>query len=136
MTYENVISWLEKNVPLNNYDNFADWYKASEKKVNTPNLFSNPTFNRMMEDRWLSEFGSFDISGAEITPSSEVTPFFRPSAPIPQEPKKPEALVILPKTGQAPTIPKPLLVFPANIPQKEKQSLLTRFKNFILRRKK
>ena len=133
MTYENVVSWCEKNIPQEDYDSFSEWYDACYDKVNTPSLFENPDFNRMLEDSWLGNFGTFEPTSniTEITRDRQQTQI----GTVPQEQKKPEAVVILPKTGSAPIIPKPVLVIPENIPEKKKQSLFDRFKNFVLRRK-
>jgi len=136
MTYENVISWAEKHLPLNEYDTFADWYKAVKDKVNTPALFGSSTFNRMMEDRWLGEFGTFDRIPPEAISQQTSISQFPPSPTVDNVGQSEKAIVIMPKTGQAPVIPKPVLVFPPNIEQKKKESILSKFRNIFRRKKK
>ena len=133
MTYENVVSWCEKNLPQEDYDNFREWYDACYDKVNTPSLFENPDFNRMMEDSWLGSFGTFEPRSNVVEVQRERSLESFGKTP---EPKKPEPIIIMPKTGSAPVIPKPTLVFPNTTPEKQKESLFSRFKNFVLRRKK
>lgn len=125
MTYENVVSWCEKNIPQEESDTFAEWYSVCEDAVNTPNLFESADFNKLMEDSWLNSFGTFDRGTKPIQVPTQTT------LPLPKEQPKPEALVILPKTGSAPIIPKPVLVVPENIPEQKKKSLFARFKDFI-----
>ena len=121
MTYENVVSWCERNIPQEEYDSFADWYDACYEKVNTPNLFDNADFNRMMEDSWLGAFGTFERNPIEVSNTPKQT-----TLPIQEKkelPKEEERKV--PQTGQAPTIPKPQLVFPE---VQKKESRIQTFK--------
>ena len=121
MTYENVVSWCERNIPQEEYDSFADWYDECYNKVNTPNLFDNPDFNRMMEDSWLGAFGTYERNPIEIETSGQTT--LPTNIPERKELPKEEERKI-PQTGQAPTIPKPQLVFP------EVQKKESRFQTF------
>lgn len=123
MTYENVVSWCEKNKPQEEYDTFSDWYDACYDAVNTPNLFDNADFNRMMEDSWLGNFGTFNRSTREIQTTQQTTipTFEKKELPTEQERQ-------IPQTGQAPTIPKPQLIFPE---QKKKESRIQRFKQAL-----
>jgi len=138
MTYENVISWAEKHIPSNDYDDYDSWYKAVEEKVNTPSLFSNSTFNKMLEDYWLDNYGYFDKRESAFYEPSEQKQIsqFTPSQQADNIPPSEKAIIIMPKTGQAPIIPKPVLVFPPNIEQKKKESILDKFRNIFRRKKK
>lgn len=59
MSYETALQWALDHVPPQDYDSFNDWYRAVENKMNTPNLMSNPVFNRMLENAWR------DITGTD-----------------------------------------------------------------------
>jgi hypothetical protein len=132
MTYENAIEWLEKNVPLDNYDEFSDWYEACEEKLNTPNLFESAEFNKMLEDLWLGQYGSFSKTPTPVDTIEQKTRVFE-SSTIP-EPKEKEIPVILPEKE----ISKPVIVVPPNIPEQKKKSFLDKVKGIFnrLRRKK
>ena len=123
MTYENVVSWCEKNLPQEEYDNFSDWYDACYEKVNTPNLFDNPDFNRMMEDSWLGTFGTFERSKTEIVTSAYVDSQVKLPQELPSEQERQ-----IPTTEKAPELPKPQLVFPE---QKQKESRIQKFKQSL-----
>lgn len=131
MTYENVVSWCENNIPKEDFENFYGWYNECYEQVNTPALFDNPEVFNMLEQSWLNSYGSLE----PYEPTTQIPKRQATLDNTPTENKKPEAIVILPKTGSAPIIPKPTLVFPANIPKERKENILTRFKNFVLRRK-
>ena len=132
MTYEQAIEWLEKNVPTSDYNEFSDWYEVAEEKLNTPNLFSSPEFNKMLEDVWLNQYGSFSKTPTPIDTLEQKTRAFE-SSTIP-EPREDKVPVILPEKE----ITKPVVVVPPNIPEKQKRSFLDKVKGIFsrFRRKK
>ena len=150
MTYENAIEWLERNVNMYDYDNFRDWYEACEEKIETRNLFEKPEFNRMLEDTWLNEFGSFDREEIDVTPSD--IPSGQKELYIPREQapvtvfskspifvrRLPEEQMVLPPTGRMPELPMPAVIIPNALPIQQKIGILSRIKNAfsIFRRKK
>lgn len=123
MTYENVVSWCERNIPQEDYDSFADWYDECYNKVNTPNLFDNPDFNRMMEDSWLSAYGTYERSPIEVSNTPKQT-----TLPIEKKELPKEELRQIPQTGKAPELPKPQLVFPE---VQKKESRIQTFKRAL-----
>ena len=133
MTYEQALEWLEKNVPLDNYDSFYEWYNESVDKLNTPNLFSSIEFNKMMEDLWLGQYGSFERGETIPVDIVQQKTMQFESSTIP-EPKENKVPVILPEKE----ISKPVVVVPPNIPPKEKKNFLDRVKGIFnrFRRKK
>lgn len=132
MTYENAIEWLEKNVPLDNYDEFSDWYEASEEKLNTPNLFESVEFNKMLEDLWLGQYGSFNKKPISIEFRATTIPSLEDRMKSPSDTQT--IPVILPQKE----ISKPVVVVPPNIPEQKKKSFLDKVKGIFnrLRRKK
>lgn len=147
MTYEQALDWLEKNVPLGNYDNFSDWYEACQDKLSTPNLFRSAEFNRMLEQAWLNEFGSFDREEIDTTPSQadseqrriDITEEQRARistgrVPISQEPIE-RTPVIIPTREP---IREPVTVLPKDVPPQEKKTILQRIRQLFsrFRRKK
>jgi len=146
MTYEKALEWLEANVNKYDYDTFRDWYEACKEKIQTPNLFDNPDFNRELEDSWLNEFGSFDREEIDVTPSDipsgqqEITIDRQPpiklfsKAPIIIQ-KLPEEVRILPITGKAP-LPEPIaVVLPTALPIEQKRSIWSRIVSLFRRKK-
>ena len=111
MTYADALDWCIKNLPMNEYDNFNEWYKACEEKLATPNLFESAEFNDSMEDAWLDAFGSHDkepipepeskgirVVGQKELPKEEVLEkreLPKPE-PKPQEPDRLQPEIILP----------------------------------------
>lgn len=78
MTYENALDYLTKNVPMELYDNYADWYNACKDEIQTPSLWGTPEFNRMHEQEWLNNFGSHDnpaMQGIEVEELPEPTAY-------------------------------------------------------------
>lgn len=150
MTYQEALDWLERNVNMYDYDTFKDWYEACEDKIQTPNLFSIPEFNKGLEDMWLNEFGSFDREEVDITPSD--IPSGQQEITINREPpikmfsrtpiiiqKLPDEVRILPLTGKAPIrLPRPTILMPTALPMQTKISIIQRIKNAfrVFRRKK
>ena len=125
MTYEQAIEWLEKNVPTSDYDEFSDWYKVAEEKLNTPNLFSSPEFNKMLEDVWLNQYGSFSKKPISIEFRATTVPSLEDRIKSPSNTQT--IPVILPEKE----ISKPVVVVPPNIPPKEKKNFLDRVKGIF-----
>ena len=112
MSYETALQWALDHTPPQDYDSFNDWYRAVENKMNTPNLMSNPIFNRMLENAWR------DITGTDSedriiqrVPSREQPvqiqnqrTFLSPR----QQPKAQEEQRIIPPTGRAPELLRPI----------------------------
>lgn len=75
MTYQSALEWCVNNKPLADYSDFADWYNACKDAINTPSLFSNSIYNRMMEETWIDEYGSLEDSEETIeTQEVEIEP--------------------------------------------------------------
>lgn len=146
MTYEQALEWLEKNVPLGNYDNFSDWYEACQDKLSTPNLFGSAEFNRMLEQAWLNEFGSFDREEIDTTPSQadseqrriDITEEQRAriSRDIPRREEPIERTPVIIPTREP--IREPITVLPKDVPPQEKKTILQRIRQVFsrFRRKK
>jgi len=89
----------------------------------------------MLENYWLGEYGQFDLTEEQQPPAYD-TPESRAreiSGLPPEQPK--EIPVIIPSTGRAPELPRPILVFPTDTPKTEKKGLLDRLKGFFRRKK-
>lgn len=135
MTYENAVQWCIDHIDTEGLESYSDWYSKCYEKMGGGNIFNNTRFNQLLENYWLGEYGRFDLEPPQRgfdTPESRaidigaITP--------PKEESKP-SVVILPQTGNAPTIPKPTLVFPENTPKSEKKGLLSRLRGFFRRKK-
>ena len=112
MSYETALQWALDHAPPQDYDSFNDWYRAVENKMNTPNIMSNPVFNRMLENAWR------DITGTDSedrviqrVPSREQPvqiqnqrTFLSPR----QQPQTQEEQRIIPPTGRAPELLRPI----------------------------
>lgn len=153
MTYENALDYLTRNIPMELYDNYNDWYNACKNEIQTPSLWGSPSFNRMHEQEWLNNFGTLDnpqMKGIETEmpeqqpieqfereeiskrpPSSYREPeqeYYVTREPITIEKVYVEERErVIPETGQAPKIT--LREYNMNVPQ-QRQSLFKRlFRN-------
>ena len=112
MSYETALQWALDHLPPQDFDSFNEWYRAVDSKMNTPNLMSNPIFNRMLENAWE------DITGTDSedrviqrVPSREQPvqiqnqrTFLSPR----QQERQPEEQRIIPPTGRAPELLRPV----------------------------
>lgn len=139
MTYEDALQWIIDHVPTENFNTYDKWYNKAYDRIATPRLFEKVEFNKMLEDYWLGQYGRFDLTEDKFsaTPEPLETPESRArelNIPIPEEKPKPVP-VIIPQTGRAPELPRPILVFPKDTPEVKKKSILDRVKGFFRRKK-
>lgn len=135
MTYEDAVQYLIDHVPTEGLDSFSKWYDKCYDKLGGGNIFNNSRFNNMLEDYWLGEYGRFDL---EASPPPRDTPESRAinlGAIPPPKDISPSIPVIIPETGKAPELPRPILIFPEDTTKREKKSILDRIKGFFRRKK-
>ena len=121
--FDDAIKWAVNNIDMYQFDDYADWRKEVIANLHGGDrIKDNVNLNRGLEQAWINEFGSLHESphGNKIkepvefegtnrgqtfdnTPNYDEEGYAKPRpAPIPEE------NVILPPTGEAPTIPKPV----------------------------
>ena len=57
MTYDSALDYAIEHIPMNEYDNFDDWYSALEEKFSTPELTDSDTFGHDALEEWQSVMG-------------------------------------------------------------------------------
>lgn len=60
MTYDSALDYAIEHIPMNEYDNFDDWYDALEEKFSTPELTDSDTFGHDALEEWQSVMGDRD----------------------------------------------------------------------------
>ena len=78
MTYDSALDYAIEHIPMNEYDNFDDWYDALEEKFSTPELTDSDTFGHDALDEWEKQMG------IEGQPEEE---------PVPETPSKKEVVI-------------------------------------------
>ena len=132
MTYETALDWALEHIPPTDFADFADWYNQVDKKMNTPNLMSNPIFNRMLEVAWENITGTPTIEPTFARPPSRTKEVRSPVQPRiyyapAKELEKQQEVIALPPTGRAPEIPRPILI----MPEEQKLTETQKIKNFF-----
>lgn len=66
MTYADAVDWAIKNILMDFYDRYDDWFNACAKEFQIPELTRHPDFIKMMKQAWNNEVGDITKSRQQL----------------------------------------------------------------------
>lgn len=121
MTYESALDWAEMNLPMAMFDDFDSWFDAIENNFNTPSLTDSPKFQSQARELWERNMGRIiereqeeipERVTVEIDTATNEIESIKPvgvTQPINIPIQVDERERIIPETGRAPELPKPVI---------------------------